>query len=112
MCKERAARRRGKLIKVGRTDVHSALGFFWHDGHKIYLAATPEEVDVWKMHGYSDSDLHPMCELEAAFRSSSSMKFISWCNVKGSAKRGMVVPQGARSVTFDYSTHKVVLRMR
>ena len=45
-------------------------------------------------------------ELEDAFRNSTALKFISWCN------NGPIVHQGARQVTFDYNTHKVVLRMR
>ena len=95
-----------RLIKVGKTDVRCALGFFWHDSHKIYVAATKADVDEWKTRGYTDADLHPMEELEDAYRNSSAFKFISWC------KCGSIVRQGARQVTFDYNTHKVVLRMR
>ena len=95
-----------RLIKVGKTDVRNAMGFFWHDRHKIYVAASPSDIDEWKARGYADSDLHPMEELESAFRESTALKFISWCD------NGGIVRQGARQVTFDYNTHKVVLRMR
>jgi len=95
-----------RLIKVGKTDVRNALGFFWHDRHKIYVAASPSDIYEWKDRGYGDSDVHPMEELESAFRESTALKFISWCNGGG------IVRQGARQVTFDYNTHKVVLRMR
>ena len=37
-------KKHGRLIKIGKTDVKSALGFFWHDNHKIYVAATPEDI--------------------------------------------------------------------
>ena len=95
-----------RLIKIGRTDVRSALGFFWHDNHKIYVAATPEDIVDWKERGYKDGDLHEMSELESAFRSSSALKFISWC------KTGCIVRQGATQVTFEYDDKKVVVRMR
>lgn len=98
--------RHKRLIKVGKTDVRHALGFFWHDQTKIYVAENQEAVDEWKRRGYGDSDLHPMAELENAFRESTALKFISWC------KSGGIVRQGARQVTFDYTTHKVVLRIR
>jgi len=95
-----------KLLRIGRVDVKSALGFFWHDNHKLYVAATPEDIDEWKERGYTEADLHPMSELECAFRNSSALKFISWC------KTGGIVRQGARQVTFEYDTQKVVLRIR
>jgi hypothetical protein len=47
-----------------------------------------------------------MSELENAFRSSTAMKFISWCQT------GVIVRQGASQVTFEYDDKKVVLRMR
>jgi len=97
-----------RLIKVGKTDVRNALGFFWHDNHKIYVAATPEDIVEWKERGYSDGDLHRMHELEDAFRSSSALKFISWCH----PDNGCIVRQGATQVTFEYDTQKVVLRIR
>lgn len=99
-------KREQRLIRIGKKCVKSALGFFWHDRHKIYIAATPEDIDNWKSRGYSDADLHPMSELEDAFRNSTAFKFISWCNT------GSIVPQGARQVTFEYTTHKVVLHIR
>lgn len=98
--------RQKRLIKVGKTDVRNALGFFWHDRHKIYVAATKADVDEWRERGCSEMDLHPMEKLEDAFRESTALKFISWC------KAGCIVRQGAHQVTFDYNTHKVVLRMR
>lgn len=101
-------KKHGRLIKIGKTDVRSALGFFWHDNHKIYVAATPEDIVEWKEKGYTDGDLRKMSELESAFRSSSALKFISWCHVNS----GCIVRQGARQVTFEYDDKKVVLRMR
>lgn len=95
-----------RLIKVGKTDVRNAIGFYWHDSCKIYVAATVEDIEEWERRGFSNFDLHPMDELEDAFRNSTALKFISWCN------NGPIVHQGARQVTFDYNTHKVVLRMR
>lgn len=95
-----------RLIKVGKTDVRNAIGFYWFDNNKIYVASTKADVDEWKTHGYTDADLHPMEDLEDAYRNSSALKFISWCN------NGPIVHQGARQVTFDYNTHQVVLRMR
>lgn len=93
-----------RLIKVGRTSVKDALGFFWHDHHKIFVAATPEDIVEWKSRGMPEP--RPMSELEEAFRNSTALKFISWC------KSGSIVPQGAKQVTFEYVTHKVVLHIR
>ena len=95
-----------RLIKVGKTDVRNAMGFFWHDSHKIYVAATKSDIEEWKKRGFTEADLMPMEELEDAFRNSTALKFVSWCS------NGPIVRQGARQVTFDYNTHKVVLRMR
>lgn len=95
-----------RLIKVGKTDVRSALGFFWADKTKMYVAATPGDVAEWKARGFSESDLRPMLELENAFRASSVLKFISWCGL------GVIVRQGTRQVTFEYDDSKVVVRMR
>lgn len=97
-------KKENKLISVGRTCVKDALGFFWHDRHKIFVAETQKDVDEWNERGMKE--LHPMSELEDAFRNSTAFKFISWCNT------GSIVPQGARQVTFEYTTHKVVLHIR
>ena len=103
---EKVEKRKRKLLKIGKTDVKSALGFFWHDRHKLYVAATPEDIAHYKSQGYTDADLHPMSELETAFRESTALKFISWC------KFGCIVRQGAHQVTFEYDNQKVVLRIR
>ena len=95
-------------IRIGRTNVKDALGFFWNDRHKIYVASSPQDIDEHKARGYSDTDLHPMDELEQAFRDSSALRFISWCSSK---KSGCIVRQGARQVTFDYGDDKVVLHI-
>lgn len=95
-----------RLIKIGRTDVRYALGFFWHDQHKIYVAANAGDIEEWKDRGYSEADLHPMSEIEDAFRDSTALKFISWCGL------GSIVRQGAHQVTFEYATHKVVLHIK
>jgi len=94
-----------RLIRVGRTNVKDALGFFWRDRHKIYVAASPQDIDEYKSRGYSDKDLHPMEDLEQAFRDSGALRFISWCGIS------CIVRQGARQVTFDYGDDKVVLRI-
>ena len=94
-----------RLIKIGRTDVRSALGFFWHDWHKIYVAATQEDVREWEKRGY-ECGLRPMSELEQAFKDSTAFRFISWC------KLGNIVRQGAKQVTFEYATHKSVIHIK
>jgi hypothetical protein len=93
-----------KLIKIGRKDVKSALGFFWHDRHKLYVAQTPEDVEEWKRRGYGE--LHPMSELEQAFKDSEALRFISWCRLGG------IVRQGAHRVTFEYTTHRSVIHIK
>ena len=93
-------------IRIGRTNVKNALGFFWHDRHKIYVAASPQDIDEYKSRGYSDRDLHPMEDLEQAFRDSGALRFISWCG-----KLSCIVRQGARQVTFDYGDDKIVLHI-
>ena len=97
---------KSKLIRIGRTDVKSALGFFWHDRHKIYVAATPEDIVEWKKRGCDKGDLHPMSELEQAYKDSEALRFISWC------KLGGIVRQGARQVTFEYTTHKSAIHIK
>ena len=94
-----------KLIRIGRTSVKSALGFFWHDCHKIYVAATQEDVREWEKRGCK-CDLRPMSELEQAFKDSTAFRFISWC------KLGSIVRQGAKQVTFEYTTHKSVIHIK
>ena len=99
-----------KLLKIGRTDVKSALGFFTRDGYKIYVAASQEDVDNYVSRGgYTMEEFHPMSEIESVYRGSSALKFISWCRF---GYMGCIVPQGAHKVTFDYDTQKVVLRIR
>lgn len=94
-----------RLIKIGKSDLRSALGFFWLDRQKIYVAAGPEDVAEWKAHGYAD--IHPMTELESAFRESGPLRFISWCGL------GSIVRQGAGQATFTYDNgHKVTVRIR
>lgn len=100
-----------RLIKIGRVSVKNALGFFWCDTTKIYVAATPEDIDNWKARLRSSIDqggakLRPMEELEQAYRKSSALRFISWCDT------GCIVRQGAKQVTFDYGSDKVVFHVR
>lgn len=98
-----------KLLKIGRTNVTSALGFFTRDGYQIYVAASQEDVDSYVKHGgFTAEDLRPMEEIESVYRGSSAFKFISWCRP---GYMGCIVPQGAHQVTFDYDTQKVVLRI-
>lgn len=98
-----------KPIKIGNTCVKNALGFFWHDRCKIYVVATPEDIDEYKGRGYTDKELHPMQDIEEAFRQSVALRFISWCKSKG---LGCIVRQGAGQVTFDYGDDKVVIHIR
>lgn len=93
-------------IKVGKTYVKNALGFFWHDHCKIYVAATPEDIEEYIRRGYRE--VYPMYYLEQAFRESTALRFISWCSSKG---LGCIVRQGARQVTFDYGDDKVVIHI-
>lgn len=95
-----------RLVKVGKIGVKSALGFFWHDHHKIYVAATQKDIDEHKRRGLDDNALHPMEELEQAFKDSNALRFISWCG------SGCIVRQGARQVTFEYTTHKSVIHIK
>lgn len=95
-----------KLIKIGKTTVKSALGFFWHDKTKIYVVKEPKEISGSP--GFTNDDLHPMEELEAAFRESTFLRFVSWLDVG----KGCIVRQGARKVTFDYGTEKSVIHIR
>ena len=92
-----------RLLKIARTDVRNAVGFFWHDRQKIYVAESMEEADKWKERGFP---LRPMCELEQAFKDSTALRFVAWC------QKGMIVNQGARRVTFVYSTHKSVMHIK
>lgn len=100
--------RNRRLIKVGRTFVNNAIGFFWHDKTRIYVAKSKKDIDEWKCRGFGDEDLHPMCELEQAFKDSSALRFISWCDVK----MGGIVKQGARQVKFEYDTHVSVIHIK
>ena len=40
-----------RLIKIGKVDVRHALGFFWQDNYKIYVAETPEDIVEWNGRG-------------------------------------------------------------
>lgn len=92
-----------RLIKVGKTDVRNAIGFFWIDNGKIFVAATQEDVDKWST---KSSVLRPMEELEQAFKDSHALRFVSWCG------SGAIVRQGARQVTFEYDTHKSIMHIK
>jgi hypothetical protein len=95
-------------IRVGRTCVKDALGFFWGDRHKIYIAATPQDIDEFSSRGPDYKSLYLMEDLEQTFRESGALRFISWCSSK---KSGCIVRQGARQVTFDYGDDKVVIHI-
>lgn len=95
-----------RLVKIGKVSVKNAIGFFWFDKTKIYVAKSLKDVKEFEKRGYTKRDLHDMSELEQAFRDSSSLRFISWCDT------GNIVRQGARQVTFDYNTDKVVVHIR
>jgi len=99
--------RKGKLIKVGRDMVKSARGFFWCDNHMIYVAEDQRDIDEFRNMGYGE--LHDMSELEEAFLSSTPLRFITWCS---HGKRRCIVRQGATRVTFEYTTHKSVIRIK
>lgn len=121
------ARNKGKwkLIKIGKVVVKSALGFFWRD-YSMYVANSTQDMLDYKAMGFRDEEFHAMSELEEAFKSSSPFRFISWCQSAcvaggkdGNSPRytkwtlgGCIVRQGAKQVTFDYTTHKSVIRIK
>ena len=92
-----------KLLRVGRVDVKSALGFFWIDGYKMYVAANRKDIAALEECG---GKLLPMSKLEQAFRNSGALRFVSWCG------QGGIVSQGAHQVTFDYADHKSVIHIK
>lgn len=98
-------KKKRRLLKIGNVSVKNAVGFFWHDKTKIYVARTSEDA-TWFREQHPDTKLCPMEKLENAFRDSSAMRFISWCDT------GYIVRQGARRVTFDYGIDKVVFHVR
>ena len=99
---ERAKAEERRPVKIGRTSVMNAVGFFWFDYSKILVAKDMDDVGLFKGYG---KKLRPMDEIERVFRDSSFLRSISWCG------GGVIVRQGARQVTFDYGTDKVVLHL-
>jgi hypothetical protein len=95
-----------RLVRIGHTSVKNAFGFFWFDKTKIYVARNIKDLEEFEDRGHTKKELHPMCEIEQAYRDSSALRFISWCDT------GCIVRQGARQVTFDYAIDKVVLHVR
>lgn len=100
--RKRMARR---LVKIGKVSVKNAMGFFWLDKTKIYVARNLKDVQEFEERGFTKRNFHDMSELEKAFRESSALRFVSWCDT------GCIVRQGARQVTFDYGTDKVVVHI-
>lgn len=98
-------KKKRRLIKIGKVSVKNAVGFFWHDKTKIYVARTSEDA-TWYQEQHPETTLYPMEKLEQAFRDSSALRFISWCDT------GYIVRQGACQVTFDYGVDKVVFHVR
>jgi hypothetical protein len=98
-------KKKRRLIKIGKVSVKNAVGFFWHDKTKIYVARTSEDVTCHQ-ELHPENILYSMDKLEHAFRDSSALRFISWLDT------GSIVRQGARQVTFDYGVDKVVFHVR
>ena len=96
-----------KLLKIGRANVKSAIGYFCHNGYQFYVASGSEEVQEWKKRG-ADCHLHAMSELEDAFMKGHPFRFITWCN----PAKGYIVRQGAKKLTFVYTTHKSVIHIK
>lgn len=94
-----------RLLKIGKSDVKSALGFIWIDKAHLYVVGSSDDL---KGDRFTPDDIRPMDELENAFRESSFLKSISWLNVS----KGCIVRQGAKKVTFDYGTEKSVIHIR
>lgn len=95
-----------RLVKIGKVSVKNAMGFFWSDKTKIYVAKSPKDIQEFEERGFSKKDFRDMSELEKAYRESTALRFISWCDL------GCIVRQGASQVTFDYNTDKVVIHTR
>lgn len=95
--------KKSRLIRIGNIFVKDAIGFFWKDNVKMYIAMSKKDIDTFKQYGYSKAEFHPMEELENAYRNSSALKFISWCS------GGIIVHDGAHQTTFDYDTQKIVV---
>ena len=93
-----------KLTAISGISVKHALGFFTDGCHKIYVAETPEDIDT--MHGYGYGELCPMSALEATFKDSCPLRFISWVDVA----KPCIVPQCAKQVTFEYMTDKDIVK--
>lgn len=93
-----------RLLRIGRVNVKSAVGFFVRDNAYIVVAADPEDMgSYWRTYG--DARLRPMHELEQAFKDAGALRCISW--VDG----GIIVKPCARQVSFVYATHKVVMHI-
>jgi hypothetical protein len=98
-------KKKRRLIKIGNVSVKNATGFLWQDKTKIYVFRTSDDA-TWYRDRHPEATLYPMEKLEQAFRDSSALRFISWCDT------GCIVRQGARQVTFDYGSDKVVFHVR
>ena len=94
-----------RLIKIGNVSVKNAIGFFWQDKTKIYVVRNVEDMLGYQARHHG-ACLYSMDRLESAFRDSSSLRSISWYDA------GNIVRQGARQVTFDYGSDKVVFHTR
>ena len=92
------------LLKVSGKSVKNALGFFFDGCHKIYVAETESDIQVMRKYGYGE--MLPMSALENTFAESCYLRFISWANLQ----KPNIVPQGAKTVTFEYATGRGVLK--
>lgn len=93
-----------RLLRIGRVNVKSAVGFFVRDNTYIVVAADPEDIGSYRR-TYEDALLRPMHELEQSFKDAGALRSISW--VDGS----IIVKPCAKQVSFVYATHKVVMHI-
>lgn len=97
-------RRDFRLLRIGRVNVKSAVGFFVRDNAYIVVAADPEDIGSYRR-TYGDAHLRPMHELEQAFKDAGALRSIAWVDGR------IIVRMCARQVSFVYATHKVVMHI-
>lgn len=93
------------LLKIGKTDVRSALGFFLR-GHRFTVVAGHADLERLLGEGHEAAELRRMGEIEAAFLGASAFGYIQWSH------GGMIVREGARRISFLYDTHRSTICIR
>lgn len=81
-----------RLVKIGGAFVKQAIGFYVEYGYWLKVAEGGDD-DCQKKCG---CEIHPMEDIEMAFRNSPWNRCISWCDGRP------IVNQGQRNVTFRY----------